>query len=193
MWALAGCGESPRDDQVSPFGSGETPEGGTTGSPVESTSGLISESMSESISDTSPIDPPTTTTNPATDATSPPTTATTTTDGDESGSSGDATGTVTTDGESSTGGFDTSNDGVLMVEIMPMNVWETGECNDVVVTNVSGAEVTWTVDLDLAGTINQAWNCVYSEMDQVGSFSGVGFNATLAADETATFGFCVDY
>lgn len=121
---------------------------------------------------------------------------------DESGTGTDSTGDSGNGSESTSGGdsegssdtgFDTSNDGVVMVEVSQQSAWPTGECNDVVVTNVSDMEVTWEVQIELAGEIDMAWNTNYEVVDLVGTFTGVDFNQTLQPDEQASFGFCVTF
>ncbi len=95
---------------------------------------------------------------------------------------------------SSSGSFETSNDGQLQVQIVQQSAWATGECNDVTVTNVSGSPNTWVIELDVGGVINQSWNVVVEDfVDGIATFSGVAFNADLAPDAAAMFGYCVDF
>ena len=72
-------------------------------------------------------------------------------------------------------------------------VWAEGECNDVTVTNISDAAITWEIMLELPGTITTAWNTTYSVQGDVGTFSGVDYNATIDPGAAAQFGFCVTY
>jgi cellulase/cellobiase CelA1 len=91
-------------------------------------------------------------------------------------------------------GNDTFEDGDVHVEIQLQNMWNEGECNDVTVTNISNMQVTWEVDIDVAGAIYQLWNAeVVAEMGMVTTFSGVAFNESLAPSQSAMFGFCVNY
>ncbi len=77
---------------------------------------------------------------------------------------------------------------------MQQTAWETGECNDVIVTNVSEMSITWVIDLDIGGVLNQSWNVVVEDVvDGLATFSGVDFNAALAPGAVAMFGYCVDF
>lgn len=85
----------------------------------------------------------------------------------------------------------TPNGGVVAM-VMPNSTWATGGCHDVVVTNNSAASVTWTVALQVPGTINNAWNSTRDRDSGTVSFSGAAWNATLAPGAAASFGYCFD-
>jgi hypothetical protein len=141
-----------------------------------------------------------------------PSTATTPTSADpddgapessEGTSTGDGSGeetlglddTSTSAGETAATGEsgDSYGDGTIEVTVVVTEMWESGECDDVTVTNVSAGDVMWEVELELPGTIYNLWNANIVEMDGVGTFTGVDFNATIGPDESAMFGFCVNY
>jgi cellulase/cellobiase CelA1 len=169
-----------------------------TGSPE--TGGDMSDTGSTSGPSTDPItsDPITT----ETPTTADPTDASTTT-GESSGggSSSDDTTSALDDSSSSTTAppDDTGSttgptgDGIVEVEVNVQSMWQDGECDDVVVTNVSDMVVEWQIELPLPGTITMLWNAELTEMDGIGTFVGVDFNAVLDPGEAAMFGFCVMY
>lgn len=190
--ALA-CGSAPASEGSNPFGDelGGTGPGAETGDgPGNSSSGAV---PGETGSDDTPATTAPVTTTPA---------ETSESSGDDSGTS---SGESSTDGgsssESSTGtpigeestGIDTYDDGTVSVEVSVQSMWEAGECDDVVVTNVSAETITWEIELELPGTIDMLWNAELTEMDGVGTFVGVAFNAELDPGEAAMFGFCVTY
>lgn len=90
-------------------------------------------------------------------------------------------------------GTDTFSDGTVQVEVVISEMWESGECDDITVTNISDEDVTWEIELELPGTIYNLWNANVVESDGVGTFTGVDFNATIAPGASAMFGFCVNY
>ncbi len=180
--SLPGCAEAPRTEEPSVFGSNsdastEGPDDGTGTTTTSTTTTTTSTSTSTSTST------PTTTSSSSNDPSMETTASTSTGDAESSGGS-----------ESSSGSFETSNDGQLQVQIVQQSAWATGECNDVIVTNVSGSSVTWVIELDVGGVINQSWNVVLEDVvDGLATFSGVAFNADLAPDAAAMFGYCVDF
>ena len=78
----------------------------------------------------------------------------------------------------------------LEVEVVQASQWPTGECNDVIVTNISDAPVEWEIDLPVNGAITTAWSCLYVEADGTATFTGEPFNANLEPGWAAMFGFC---
>ncbi|MCA9628444.1 MAG: DUF1588 domain-containing protein, partial [Myxococcales bacterium] len=68
--------------------------------------------------------------------------------------------------------------------------WDAGSCHSVVVTNTGSANVTWAIELELGGTLDNYWNAVASTNGARTRFSGVDFNRTLAPGEAASFGYC---
>ncbi len=170
------------------------------------TDGTTGDADDGGVSDTAPL----TTTITTTAASTTSTTATpmsttspmTTTEGETTGNAAADESSSTGGGEDTSGGgedstgssFETSNDGELEIQLVQQTAWETGECNDVIVTNVSAASITWVIDLDIGGALNQSWNAVVEdEVDGVVTFSGAPFNAALAPGAAAMFGYCVDF
>lgn len=96
-------------------------------------------------------------------------------------------------GDSGSEGTDTFNDGTIDVQVSIQSMFPQGQCDDVVLTNISAMDVTWEVDLPLPGVIDQTWNCEVMEMPGMGTFTGAAFNATLAPGGQAMFGYCVLY
>jgi endoglucanase len=185
-WVLAfgACEEPPRSDGPSPFGEAESatePTGSTVTTSGDDTTGALPDDSS-SFSDTG-IDPATSLPGSEGDST------TAAIDPD----SGSSTGVAGSSEGSSSSGFDTTNDGTLQVQVAVQTMWRAGECDDVTVTNVSDDVVVWEIELELPGTIDMAWNTTWSQIDGVGTFAGVDFNASLDPGAAAMFGFCVDY
>lgn len=105
----------------------------------------------------------------------------------------DTTGEPAGSGSSGAEGSDTFNDGTVDVQVTNQSMFPQGQCDEVVVTNVSAMDVTWEIELPLPGTIDQIWNCQVMEAAGMGTFVGVDFNATLAPGGQAMFGYCVLY
>lgn len=110
---------------------------------------------------------------------------------DPGGDDGDGGDTIADDdsGDGETGELP-PGDSEVDVEVVPSSSWPTGSCNDVTVTNVSDANVTWEVELPIAGMITTAWSSTYTEQDGSAVFVGEAFNATLEPGWSATFGYC---
>ena len=81
----------------------------------------------------------------------------------------------------------------IEIEVTQTGTWDTGECNQVIVTNVSDADVTWEVALPVTGTITTSWSSVWAEQGDEWIFSGEPWNATLASGTATDFGFCVEF
>lgn len=172
---LVACNNDDGDGGASLFGSGGEPV--TTTDNANSSEGTTN-GLDDGEDDNPPPPPP-----PDDDSTSgtpPPATGT------ESGSSS---------GEESSGetGFDTTNDGVLQVQVINQSMFPQGQCDDVIVTNISDMAVTWEVELMLPGMIDQLWNSEVVEAEGMGTFTGLEFNATLDPGAQAMFGYCVVY
>ncbi|MEZ4370377.1 MAG: DUF1592 domain-containing protein [Polyangiaceae bacterium] len=109
--------------------------------------------------------------------------------GSGAGGSGNAgTGGATNGGSGSGGSNPVSSD--VSVEDKLDSQWDSGSCHTVNVTNTGGANVTWTIELDVAGTLDNYWNAVATASGSKTRFSGVDFNRTLAPGEVASFGYC---
>lgn len=115
--------------------------------------------------------------------------------GEGSGTSGGGTGGGSSTGPATTGdGTDPGGDPSLEVEIIPQSSWETGQCDDVRVTNVSSGPITWTIPLTLPGDLSNAWNARYvpdPDDARTVTFTGTETNAALDSGEDTTFGYCV--
>ena len=120
-------------------------------------------------------------------------TGTTGTDGGEETAGLEDTSTAGAETGSEDSGTDTFSDGTVDVQVVISEMWESGECDDVTVTNISDDDVMWEIELELPGTIYNLWNANIVEADGVGTFTGVDFNASIAPGASAMFGFCVNY
>lgn len=114
-------------------------------------------------------------------------------DSSSGGDMGSDTGGASTDG-GETQGVDTFGDDELMVEIINQSMFPDGQCDDVIVTNISAFNVTWEVTIPLPGTIDMAWNAtLVSEMGGEGTFTGADHNAALDPGQQAMFGYCATF
>lgn len=121
-------------------------------------------------------------------------------DGSEVGTSGGTSGGSSGGaGGSGAGGGGTGGDGPgdppgptgdLEVSVVPDTTWETGYCNSVKLTNKGSAPITWSVKLDIQGTLTDVWNAMESGATGAVTFVGVEHNATLDAQGMTSFGFC---
>lgn len=118
--------------------------------------------------------------------------------GGESGDTGEAdTGGMTSEpdpGESSGGeqsGPMTSPG--IDVDDHVDSMWEAGRCDTVTVTNTTDAPISWQVVLELQGTMQNAWNAKYTQMDSTFVWVGEAYNAELAGKASTSFGFCLNY
>lgn len=109
-------------------------------------------------------------------------------------------GTSTSGGETGSTGDppddtdDPDLDPRLETEIVTQSTWDGGQCDDVILTNVSTEDVTWSITLDLPGELSTAWNSQYTPtMGSRITFTGADHNATLAAGSSTTFGYCANY
>jgi hypothetical protein len=82
------------------------------------------------------------------------------------------------------------NPGPISVARTRQSEWPTGFCDEVKVQNTSTSPVAWSVELDVMGTIQNAWNAAASAAGPRTRFVGVAWNATLAPGAEAAFGFC---
>jgi hypothetical protein len=71
------------------------------------------------------------------------------------------------------------------------NDWGAGYCHTYEVKNTGQTPLSWSVSLDLGGTLTQNWeSTVQGSMGTV-RFAGVDHNAVLAPAASTQFGFCV--
>jgi hypothetical protein len=82
------------------------------------------------------------------------------------------------------------NAGPISVARTRQSEWPTGFCDEVKVQNTSTSPVAWSVELDVMGSIQNAWNAAASAAGARTRFVGVTWNATLAPGAEAAFGFC---
>lgn len=89
-----------------------------------------------------------------------------------------------------------TDDGGIGGELLPVEVqrnvtasWDTGFCEEVFVTNPDVRTRDWSVNLEIDGVLNFAWNADVS-MAAEGLLNAQGNN--LAVDQTASFGFCAN-
>jgi cellulase/cellobiase CelA1 len=80
----------------------------------------------------------------------------------------------------------------LEVVVTPNTTWPTGHCDDVTVTNVSNAAVTWQVRLPIEGMLTTVWSANWIVEGDETVFTGVDFNMTLPPGLSAMFGYCVE-
>ncbi|MEJ2072069.1 MAG: cellulose binding domain-containing protein [Reinekea sp.] len=70
--------------------------------------------------------------------------------------------------------------------------WNGGYCETVTVTNTGGANVTWSIDMSVSGTVYTIWNGNGSQSGSTLSVSGVSWNMELAPGANTSFGFCAN-
>jgi endoglucanase len=200
-FALFACACTPpsrTETMTSPFGPGD--EGGGGGGDGSGGGGSSPDDAGTTFAD---VPDPTTTSTPPDSDDAPVLDGSSTSAGTTGapGSTGAPDPTTSTSGDPGTGGAtettglvgDTFNDGVMDVQVFVQSQWETGQCDDVIATNVSGDAVTWEIELPLLGAINQLWNANVVEADGMGTFTGVDFNMTLNPAQSAMFGYCVSF
>ena len=84
--------------------------------------------------------------------------------------------------------------GTFSVESSEASRWDSGACFDVNVTNTSSADQVWEVVIDLEGTVNNIWNAqIASQSGSRATVVGLSWNATLAPQGSASFGYCVGF
>jgi Protein of unknown function (DUF1592)/Protein of unknown function (DUF1588)/Protein of unknown function (DUF1595)/Protein of unknown function (DUF1587)/Cellulose binding domain/Protein of unknown function (DUF1585) len=112
-------------------------------------------------------------------------------DGHDETSGGEPPGSDTAVADSSTGA--PPDDPDVEVTVVQTGLWAEGECNEVTVTNVSDAAVTWEVRFTLQGEINSLWNAVTVADGDDTVFSGAPHNLSIEPAASAQFGFCLAY
>ena len=82
------------------------------------------------------------------------------------------------------------NDPRLTVDIRD-DRWASGYCQYVTITNTSTETIDgWSVQIDVEGTLNSAWNVEYTGDAGSVTFSNVTWNSLLPAEAQVEFGFC---
>lgn len=118
--------------------------------------------------------------------------------GDDDDSVGDDDDTVGDDDDSvgdddDTVGDDDDSVSDVAFTLVVQNDWGAGYCADIVVENLSPADLTWQIEAEIEGTMNSLWNAV--DTPTTGNwvqFVGVSWNATIPPGQTTSFGFCAD-
>lgn len=71
------------------------------------------------------------------------------------------------------------------------NEWSSGYCANLELTNTSSEAVTWDVEVNIDGDINNLWNANWEQQGSILQVSGLSWNNTLAAGSVNTsIGFC---
>jgi hypothetical protein len=78
----------------------------------------------------------------------------------------------------------------LDVAVSVDNDFGSGYCRTYELHNRGSAPITWSVPLDISGTLNQHWECQITGSTGHVTFSGEDYNRTLQPDAKAQFGFC---
>jgi expansin (peptidoglycan-binding protein) len=71
--------------------------------------------------------------------------------------------------------------------------WDSGYCANVKVTNPNSSQITWSVNLDVGGSVTNLWNAQWSQSGTILTASGFAWDANLDAGESTVFGFCANY
>jgi hypothetical protein len=72
------------------------------------------------------------------------------------------------------------------------NDWNAGYCATYEVTNITSEPVTWSVPLEISGTLSQHWQSEVSGASGTVVFTGAPYNATLEPGASTQFGFCAN-
>jgi hypothetical protein len=78
----------------------------------------------------------------------------------------------------------------LQVSISVDNDWGQGYCRTYQLHNTGSGSITWSIPLQIRGTMNNHWECSVSADSGMVTFSGVDYNSTLAPGAMAEFGYC---
>ncbi|MCQ8181303.1 cellulose binding domain-containing protein [Methylomonas sp. SURF-1] len=68
--------------------------------------------------------------------------------------------------------------------------WGSGYCATVTVNNLGVSGQQWSVDLNIAGRVDNLWNGIYGQSGILLKVKGEVWNATLAGGASTSFGFC---
>jgi cellulase/cellobiase CelA1 len=86
------------------------------------------------------------------------------------------------------------DNGILTLTQTEASRWNSGACFDVIVTNQSTVEQTWRVEMPFEGTINNLWNAeIIQAQGNTATIIGLSWNALLAPQASASFGYCVTF
>jgi hypothetical protein len=78
----------------------------------------------------------------------------------------------------------------LQMQLTVDNDWGQGYCRTYQLHNTGSAAITWSIALDIRGTMNNHWECEVTADSGNVSFSGEDYNGNLAPGATAEFGYC---
>ena len=109
---------------------------------------------------------------------------------DNRGATSSSSSSVTVAG--STGG----TGGAACQVTLTKNEWNTGATVQVTLTNSGSSAVNgWTVAFNFSGNqrINQLWNGTYTQAGQRVQIQNAGYNSSIAAGNSATFGFNLEF
>ena len=108
-------------------------------------------------------------------------------DDDATGDDDDAAG----DDDDAAGDDDDATGEDVSFELVVNDDWVAGYCATVTVTNIAAVDVTWTIEVEIEGTINSIWNAEATPTtgDWV-QFNGVAWNAVIPVGQSRDFGFC---
>ena len=84
------------------------------------------------------------------------------------------------------------NDPALRASGGPTNDWGAGYCAEYDVTNTGQRAVTWTLTMEVDGTLNTHWESQVTAMSGRITFSGVQHNRAIEPGQKAHFGFCAN-
>ncbi|MEM7322122.1 MAG: cellulose binding domain-containing protein [Actinomycetota bacterium] len=83
----------------------------------------------------------------------------------------------------------------LPATVTVTSTWESGYCFQIDLVNDGDRTTTWSLPIELDGTVATAWNTTVDEVPEDGAtiFTGrTGYNTTIEPGELVTFGACVD-
>jgi hypothetical protein len=80
----------------------------------------------------------------------------------------------------------------LDVQVSQNNDWGAGYCKTYALKNNGSAALTWSIPLEVAGTMSNHWECEVSGATGMVTFRGAQHNATLQPGMTGQFGFCAN-
>lgn len=81
----------------------------------------------------------------------------------------------------------------IQVDLIENSNWGSGACYSVTVTNQSNSSQTWVITIEVTGVITSLWNALDAISSDGVEFSGVDWNATLQAQQSTEFGYCVQF
>ncbi|GEM_PF-3109139 len=88
---------------------------------------------------------------------------------------------------------ETNSEG-LIVNQVTKNSWDSGYCNDVIITNTTNSDITWSVTIPADGDVYTLWNANYTQDPNTKEIqaSGVDWNKIVEPNSEVTFGYCAN-